>query len=57
MDIWIMNIILGVSLFFLVFLAWINWRILIVTEYIARTSSLFNKFLLEKFNIKDLDDV
>lgn len=57
MDIWIMNILLGVSLIFLIFLAWLNWRILLVTEYIARTSSLFNKFLIEKFSKEDVDNV
>ena len=57
MDIWIMNIILGISLGFLIFLAWLNWRILLVTEYIARTSSLFNKLLMEKFSGEDTENV
>ena len=57
MDIWIMNIILGISLGFLIFLAWLNWRILLVTEYLARTSSLFNKFLVGKFSGEDTENV
>jgi len=57
MDIWIMNIILGISLGFLIFLAWLNWKILLVTEYIARTSSLFNKFLVGKFSGEDTENV
>ena len=57
MDIWIMNIILGISLGFLIFLAWLNWKILLVTEYIARTSSLFNKVLMEKFSGEDIENV
>jgi len=48
MDTWIMNALLGVSLFLLVFLSYINWRILIITETIARTTGLFIESLVEK---------
>ena len=48
MDTWIMNAFLGISLFLLLFLAYINWRILIITETIARTTGLFITSLVEK---------
>ena len=61
MDAWVMNALLGISLFFLVFLAYINWRILIITETIARTTGLFIESLVEKSVSKsseeDVDNV
>ena len=48
MDVWVMNTLLGISLFFLVLLSYINWRILIITETIARTTGLFIESLVEK---------
>ena len=48
MDVWIMNALLGISLLLLLFLAYINWRILIITETIARSTGLFLESLVEK---------
>jgi len=52
MDTWVMNTLLGISLFFLVFLSYVNWRILIITETIARTTGLFMTSLVEKAGSK-----
>jgi len=48
MSTWVQHVLLGVSLVFLIFLSYINWRILIITETIARTTGLFIKSLVEK---------
>jgi len=56
MDAWVMNALLGISLFFLVFLAYINWRILIITERIASTTGLFIKSLVEKSSSKNSEE-
>ena len=56
-----MHVLLGVSLVFLIFLSYINWRILIITETIARTTGLFIESLVEKAasnnNEEDVDSV
>jgi hypothetical protein len=61
MDTWIMNAFLGISLLFLIFLAYINWRILIITEIIARSTGLFLESLVKKSDSKsneeDVDNV
>ena len=61
MDTWVMNALLGTSLLLLLFLAYINWRILIITETIARTTGLFIESLVEKSiskgNEEDVDNV
>ena len=61
MDVWIMNALLGFSLLILLFLAYINWRILIITETIARSTGLFLESLVEKSiskgNEEDVDSV
>ena len=56
MDTWVMNTLLGISLLFLVFLAYINWRILIITEQIARTTGLFIESLVEKSGSKNSEE-
>ena len=48
MSTWVQHVLLGVSLVFLIFLSYINWRILIITETIARTTGLFITSLVEK---------
>ena len=61
MDAWVMNALLGISLLLLIFLAYINWRILIITETIARSTGLFLESLVEKSiskgNEEDVDSV
>ena len=61
MDVWIMNALLGFSLLLLLFLAYVNWRILIITERIASTTGLFIQSLVEKTvsnnNEEDVDSV
>jgi len=52
-DILIMNILLGISVLFLFVLLYINWRILFVTEHIARTTGLFIQSLAEKSDLKE----
>jgi len=56
-----MNAFLGISLLFLIFLAYINWRILIITEIIARSTGLFLESLVKKSDSKsneeDVDNV
>ena len=53
MDTWIMNGLLGISIIFIIFLSYLNWRILIVTEHIARTTGLFIQSLAEKSDLKE----
>ena len=56
MDIWITIVLLGFSLVFMIFLTYINWRILIVTENIARTTAFFIQSLADKSNSKEKGD-
>ena len=56
MDIWITIVLLGFSLVFMIFLAYINWRILIVTENIARTTAFLYQSLADKSNSKEKGD-
>ena len=61
MSEWVMHILLGISLLLLLFLAYVNWRILIITERIASTTGLFIQSLVEKTvsnnNEEDVDSV
>ena len=56
MDIWVTIVLLGCSLAFMIFLAYINWRILIVTEHIARTTGFFIQTLADKSDLKEKGD-
>ena len=56
MDTWVMNALLGTSLLLLLFLAYINWRILIITETIARSTGFFLESLVKKSDSKSSEE-
>ena len=51
-----MNALLGTSLLLLLFLAYINWRILIITENIARSTGFFLESLVKKSDSKSSEE-